>query len=1675
MSNETDVSLTVAARLRALPGVTSQSVLFLCLLCAVMAMCGPAASAVTWTDAGAALTPLYRGDAAWGDYDDDGDLDLAMAGSTGPKSIAVVYRNDGGAFTDITGNLSPLNKPSGVTWADVNRDGNLDFLLLGPATKLYVQRTDHSGFNEAPFPLTYLSQSTADWGDYDNDGDLDLALTGYVEATMSYLAGVFRNEGGAFVQAPTPITHVSQGDLRWADYDNDGDLDLVDTDKDQTRVFRNESGLFVQALALSNGVAALADWGDFDSDGDFDLSLVYSDYYYNVFGCDVRRNDSGNFSRIVSPFIQVAEGYSEWGDYDNDGDLDLAMMGDRRTSDSATRYVSKLFANTAGVFGETAVPWDQMGKGAVHWADYDRDGDLDILLVGSVGTGSPSIRTRLYRSSGVAPNEAPAAPGGLSASAAGNTVTFSWAAATDAETPVAGLTYNVRVGTSPSGVDVVSPQSDVVTGVRRIQAFGNAGKRLAWTLQNAPVGNLSWSVQALDSAYAGGAWAPESVVNVSADTSAPPMPVVADEGYSTASLSELRASWITSDQGSGITEYLYAIGTAPSDPGSGYTVPWTSAGTAPHVTAAGMSLVPGQTYYFYVKARNGQGSYSAVGVSDGIVPGVLKPTGLEDSVFYSYGMPCGQSIGGASEPDADIAFWPGGYGEPDQYGVAIIHVPLNSIGTGGLKTSGGAILSIYQIDSGNARMRHVESSVTPAVDGSEYCDLPLSDPLPGFGAAGWHSFEVTRYIAADVAAGRSHAGFIIDAPEAGGFGTIALSENAAGNGPYMTIQQQPDTTAPSRPVVVDEGLNTSDSSRLSASWSSVDIESGIAGYRYAIGTSPTDTGSGYIVGWKPAGLATSATETGLSLAVGVTYCWYVQSVNGVGMASPTGASDGIALDLTPPTAPIVVDDGAVASNLSQIHASWLATDDKSAIAEYELAVGTTPQDPGSGYLSDWKSVGAATETSAGDLILQSGATIYVYARARNAVGLWGPVGVSDGITVPAHVEVGYVRPSGNQDGYGYTLGGPTVVRDTAVGYVGFESTKWYTVYYTTFIHFPLAGIPANDRVVLGLANHAGVLSHIDGAVANDVAPSDFSLPYSRVTTGTYYADVTAQVHADVAAGRAYAAFRLDAPDSYATTVPLSESGPLVAPYLKIISFSGSPDAAFYRNNFETTIGSEWSVTPVGDADHPAIRISTTPSGGRGFLGEFGAQTARLQLTGLPPHYEAQVSLDLLIIRSWDGNTGYDPVLNAVVGPDVWSLRFDERAPLINTTFSNIWNYPIAGKMLDFRQAYPQGYPAGDNPARTGAQEVNTLGYLSSTHPMDSVYHLTAAGAHSGSTLVIEFSASGLQAIADESWGLDNVLVTLGLDATPPDAPVVLDDGIATTSTRQLHAAWSASDAESGLSEYRYAVGTTPADPGSGYLVPWTSAGLNTSVTVTGLSLTVGQRYYFYVTAVNGSGLESAAGSSDGIMAVASSLSSIGEAKKLPDGTAVSINDVIVTATPAQMGDRMYVEAADRASGIAVTSSQAVETGDVLSVAGVLATSGGERVLTSPALAPFVSGPPLEALSMSLRDAASRAFFFSSATGAGQRGVTDPGAYGLSTIGLLVRVTGVVSDIDASFVTIADGSWPFSTGVRVSREYAPADLSVLDNLIVTGVSTIRQTGPAYQMLIRPREPSDWTRP
>ena len=185
--------------------------------------------------------------------------------------------------------------------------------------------------------------------------------------------------------------------------------------------------------------------------------------------------------------------------------------------------------------------------------------------------------------------------------------------------------------------------------------------------------------------------------------------------------------------------------------------------------------------------------------------------------------------------------------------------------------------------------------------------------------------------------------------------------------------------------------------------------------------------------------------------------------------------------------------------------------------------------------------------------------------------------------------------------------------------------------------------------------------------------------------------------------------------------------------------SSAASIVWYVNDFEGAAGAEWSHTTT----------DSTPWGQRRFLGQFCNDMVTLSLPDLPEHTELEVSFDLFVIRTWDGS-GDDP-------GDVWHLGIQDGPTLLHTTFSN------GGTTYDLPQTYPGNLPGTDYPARTGATENGTLGYTYTwMGVLDSVYSMSYTFQHSAASVGLEFLAQNLTSITNESWGLDNVVVSYAL-------------------------------------------------------------------------------------------------------------------------------------------------------------------------------------------------------------------------------------------------------------------------------------------------------------------------
>jgi hypothetical protein len=348
---------------------------------------------------------------AWGDYDDDGFIDLFVANwNTDLDGRDFLYHNNGdGTFTRITvgPEVNDVGAHCAASWVDFDNDGHLDLLVCKfdlPNT-LYRNNGDGS-FTQANNLLARQAQRSAAgvWGDFDNDGWLDLFIANVSDGPgmLAQPNILYQSDGnGDFKPISFGTKPIGEGDsfaAAWGDFDNDGYLDLIVSqggaygDEHALLYHNNRDGTFapltnsvVHASGLPHEGCA---WGDFNNDGWLDL---YVGNFYGSNNCLFLNNGDGTFSQITNSVVTHDGGYTKnvtWVDYDNDGWLDLFMahtgpyrhagqvsLGEESSflyhnngDGTFTKVTSGSLVNDLGNFCGSA------------WGDYDNDGFLDLFV-----------------------------------------------------------------------------------------------------------------------------------------------------------------------------------------------------------------------------------------------------------------------------------------------------------------------------------------------------------------------------------------------------------------------------------------------------------------------------------------------------------------------------------------------------------------------------------------------------------------------------------------------------------------------------------------------------------------------------------------------------------------------------------------------------------------------------------------------------------------------------------------------------------------------------------------------------------------------------------------------------------------------------------------------------------------------------------------------------------------------------------------------------------------------------------------------------------------------------------------------------------------------------------------------------------------------------------------------
>lgn len=327
------------------------------------------------------------------DYDNDGLPDL-LAATGGSGQAVALFRNAGGRFADATAGakLAFAGGAAGCVAGDYDNDGWTDLVIaVDSGPRLWGNQGDgtfRDATESAGLSAPAGRPSAVNFLDYDHDGDLDLFLSAARGG-----AALWRNNGnGTFTDVSAAVLPAEAAGARLSvatDFDGDRAVDMIAARAQGAPILlRNPREGKFPALtpfgdapqAAARGVVVF----DFDKDGWMDVGLAHE----GPPGLGLWRNMEGKrLEAVTLPRIGASEA---WGlaalDYDNDGWVDLAAVV---AAGSGARVVLLRNEGSAGFrdrTGETGLDGVKLaGPGALVTADYDRDGDPDLLVTGAGG------------------------------------------------------------------------------------------------------------------------------------------------------------------------------------------------------------------------------------------------------------------------------------------------------------------------------------------------------------------------------------------------------------------------------------------------------------------------------------------------------------------------------------------------------------------------------------------------------------------------------------------------------------------------------------------------------------------------------------------------------------------------------------------------------------------------------------------------------------------------------------------------------------------------------------------------------------------------------------------------------------------------------------------------------------------------------------------------------------------------------------------------------------------------------------------------------------------------------------------------------------------------------------------------------------------------------------------
>jgi hypothetical protein len=349
------------------------------------------------------LKGILYGEVVWINIDNNNKNEILLSGYDADyNSFSGIYSYQSEDLGLLPVTVEPFSYSS-IEKLDYDNDGYTDFIISGnnsddtEAVALFINQGNGT-YTQQDLSIDGTSNGQMKVADLNNDGLSDIIITG-VDSEYNYSAKLYlQNTAGAFIESTVPFFGNSFGNITTFDANNNGHIDVLITGYSndyapETKLYINDgTAIFTESTsaAIADVYFSTTSAADYDNDGDIDLLISGFNSSYAPYTVLYNNDGSGNFTENTqAPLKQLYWGATNFVDYDNDEDLDIFIAG----ADYNTATYAKFYKNTNGIFTEDTNA--EIGISGTYvstadWSDYDNDGDLDFVLSGLNNDGNAS-------------------------------------------------------------------------------------------------------------------------------------------------------------------------------------------------------------------------------------------------------------------------------------------------------------------------------------------------------------------------------------------------------------------------------------------------------------------------------------------------------------------------------------------------------------------------------------------------------------------------------------------------------------------------------------------------------------------------------------------------------------------------------------------------------------------------------------------------------------------------------------------------------------------------------------------------------------------------------------------------------------------------------------------------------------------------------------------------------------------------------------------------------------------------------------------------------------------------------------------------------------------------------------------------------------------------------------